>query len=112
MTSPTFKGGMTVTIRRGKNRGETATVESAYGNQVVVKLADGSISLQNAASLKAPEVALIDADTLAEAMTRIGDLSGTHGKDALDALANDLGNKALPGFSAKSLNFSEATLTD
>jgi hypothetical protein len=111
MTSPVFKDGMTVTIRRGKNRGETAEVETVHGDQVVVKLQSGGIALISADSLKAPEVPTVDANTLADAMTRAGDNYGAGVQAAFYALADDLG-KVVPGFSAESLNFAQTSVVD
>jgi hypothetical protein len=104
MTSPVFKDGMTVTVRRGKRKGETATVESINGDQVVVKHADGSISIQNAPSLKAPEVPTIDADTLADALGRFQKANSEVEEFALKKLADFLGD-VLPGFSRDSVNW-------
>jgi len=101
---------MTVTVRRGKRKGETATVESVNGGQVVVKHTDGSISLQNAGSLKAPEVPTIDADALAEALGRFQS-ANVEDEPVLKELADALGD-VLPGFSRESVNWTYSVQVD
>jgi hypothetical protein len=102
MTSPVFKKDMTVTVRRGKRKGETATVESVTGDQVVVKHMDGSISLQNAPSLKAPEVPTIDADTLADVFRKASADTQRDGEE-LYVFAREFIDPLLSGFSDRLL---------
>jgi len=94
-----IKTGDTVTIRRGKRKGESGTVVS--GNQCVVEFTDGTLSLLNETDLKAPDEATIGATALADA---IGEVARHNPGDdeLLMELANRLG-KFLPDFSAASV---------
>jgi hypothetical protein len=99
-----IKTGDTVTIRRGKLKGETATVETIAGHQVVVKLADGTLDLQNETNLLAPEEATIGARALADAFSDVASSYGEVEAKALRELADRL-TEDMPSFSAKSVSW-------
>lgn len=100
MTS--LKIGDTVTIRRGKLKGETGKVETVSGTQVVVRLTNGTLLLQNQINLKAPEEATIGASALA------GLIQGVVSRDGDVREIVYVLDEALPGFS-KSVDFPTAT---
>jgi hypothetical protein len=93
-----IKTGDTVTIRRGKLKGESGKVSTVSGTQIVVELPDGTLSLQNESNLKTAEEATIGVGALAEAFQETAFVFDTDrgGLAALQHLANRLGND-LPG---------------
>jgi hypothetical protein len=94
-----IKTGDTVTIRRGKLKGQSGTVLKVGGNGgVALEHTDGTISIQAMTNLRAPEEATIGAGALAEAFQESAVVL-VHERNALAALqhvANRLTND-LPG---------------
>lgn len=95
----TIQTGDTITIRRGKLKGQKATVEILQGDPAtayVVKLPDGTLSLETAANVKPEAQATITEGDLAaiistEANVGVGDFESL--VHALDA--------KLPGFAQR-----------
>lgn len=107
MTS--IKPGTTVTLRRGKYKGATGTVETATETQAVVKVENGDLVVLALESVKTPDVATIDADQLADVLATFqrdnaGDASDTA---LLQELADVLGERLL-GFSRASVSWTLA----
>lgn len=87
----------TVTIKRGKLSGQAGEVIETNGKSIVLKLADGTFTVQNETNVKAPEVPTIAADRLAEVIQNAIDTEGLEqARLALADLAGEL-ERDLPG---------------
>lgn len=93
--------GDTVTIRRGKRKGEQGTVKFVQGSPVatayVVEFGESDVSLENAANVKAPEQSTITEGDLAAI---VGTEAGVAAPGAFDSLIHALDAK-LPGFAIR-----------
>lgn len=106
-TSMNYTTGQTITVMRGKTRGQTAEVigVDAPNKQYAVKYADGTYGVVNAVNVKTPtEDTIGEARLAAEIQTLAHDLAGdadsATGLDLAKALVSRL-SADLPGLGAR-----------
>jgi hypothetical protein len=102
-TSMDFTNGQTVTVMRGKTRGQTAEVigVDTEHKTYAVKYADGTFGVINAVNVKAPtEDTIGEAKLAAEIQTLAADLAGSGFSDNVQALVSRLSSD-LPGLGAR-----------